>query len=225
MTPALAVIDKIRSSGGSIWSEDGDLLIEVQPGILTREDTEALATYKAELLLTGGTTLEALRERTNKGNHLSFFPQNGGSESELGCEQSEQSEQSPIADGSSSSTGCEQSELCELSPITIRAEHTPDGLRLHCPPEVAAAIEAGRDQLETILAGGDQDQADQDDHRRIDETMLVDPVACEKCGSLAAWFDLLDQRHCAKCDPPIVAQRLRQHAERIRRRHHHHQEA
>jgi hypothetical protein len=63
----------------------------------------------------------------------------------------------------------------------------------------------------------DQDQVEDEDHR-IDESMLVDPVACERCGSLECWLDLRDQRHCLRCDPPIVAQRLRQHADRIRRR-------
>ena len=63
-----------------------------------------------------------------------------------------------------------------------------------------------------------EDQADQDDHRHIDESMIVDPVACEKCGSLECWLDLRDGRHCMRCDPPIVAQRLRQAAARIRQR-------
>lgn len=47
----------------------------------------------------------------------------------------------------------------------------------------------------------------------------VPPVACENCGGLDRWEDLVGSWHCAKCDPPLPAQRLRERAARIRGRY------
>ena len=38
---------------------------------------------------------------------------------------------------------------------------------------------------------------------------LDEPVDCPVCGSFDCWWDLPDDRHCMKCDPPIKARLLR----------------
>jgi hypothetical protein len=45
----------------------------------------------------------------------------------------------------------------------------------------------------------------------------LDPVACEKCGSLLAWYDVGGRHHCQLCDPPIRWDMLRTMARRLRR--------
>jgi hypothetical protein len=125
-----------------------------------------------------------------------------------------------LTDGSSFDRGCEQSEQSEQSQITIRAEHVSGGLRLHCPKaEIAAAVEAGRVELETILTGGDQDEPVVGGLATWLRENTVAPIDCPTCGGgLDVWEDVRGGLHCAKCDPPVVAQRLRAAAERIRRR-------
>lgn len=72
--------------------------------------------------------------------------------------------------------------------------------------------------------GRDQDQADpavevvEDLDQWLRENTL-EPVACDQCGGLERWQDLGGGWHCASCDPPLAAQRVRERAERIRRRY------
>ena len=64
-----------------------------------------------------------------------------------------------------------------------------------------------------------EDQAVEEE--QPEDLVVVDPIRCDGCGglSLDLWQDLRGGLHCLRHDPPVVAQRLRQAAERIRRRH------
>lgn len=86
-------------------------------------------------------------------------------------------------------------------PILIHAEVKGDELRLHCPsPEVAEAVEAGRDELEAafkvITAASEANDWPGD---AVD---AGDP--CPRCGSLDKWWDLWDGEHCCRCEPTNV---------------------
>jgi Zn ribbon nucleic-acid-binding protein len=71
--------------------------------------------------------------------------------------------------------------------------------------------------MSTSAADTDQDQANQDvDQWLRDNT--VEPMECGKCGSLDQWQDLAGGWHCRSCDPPVVAQRVRERAAELRRR-------
>ena len=47
----------------------------------------------------------------------------------------------------------------------------------------------------------------------------IEPEECDQCGGLERWEDLAGGWHCALCDPPVRAQRIRERAEKLRRRH------
>jgi hypothetical protein len=103
---------------------------------------------------------------------------------------------------------------------TITATVAADGLLLKCErPGTAAAIRAGKAQLERVLsdlarrAGGAADLIGPDpeaggEPQEVDGPP-VDPWlsgsiepdwACEQCGGLLAWFDLTGERHCMTCE-------------------------
>ena len=50
------------------------------------------------------------------------------------------------------------------------------------------------------------------------EDCIEPPPPCLKCGHMDAWWDVLGEVHCIKCEPPPSAMRLLKAAERIRRR-------
>ncbi|NLF73191.1 MAG: hypothetical protein GX575_29495 [Candidatus Anammoximicrobium sp.] len=45
----------------------------------------------------------------------------------------------------------------------------------------------------------------------------IEPAACGQCGGLERWQDLAGGWHCARCNPPIRAQIIRERAKRLRR--------
>ena len=47
---------------------------------------------------------------------------------------------------------------------------------------------------------------------------LDEPIDCPKCGSFDCWWDLRDDRHCSRCNPPTKARLLRATAATQRRR-------
>lgn len=77
--------------------------------------------------------------------------------------------------------------------------------------------EAAREELETILAGPDQEIEFIPDLDEWLDTNTIDPVICDGCGSLDRWQDLVGGWHCTRCDPPLRAQMLRLQAARLRR--------
>ena len=101
--------------------------------------------------------------------------------------------------------------------IAIVAEVREDELLLHCPTaEVAAAIEAGRSELEGAM-------------KRIAETAgendwpgnaVAPGEPCSQCGSLDKWWDPWGDEHCSCCEWKKVqkARRLAQRAEAARAR-------
>ena len=85
----------------------------------------------------------------------------------------------------------------EDDPVVIHAEVRGDELILHCPsPEIAAAIEAGRDELEAAINRiGDASQANDWPGDAVD---AGEP--CPRCGSLDKWWDLWGGEHCVRCE-------------------------
>ena len=50
------------------------------------------------------------------------------------------------------------------------------------------------------------------------EESIDPPCPCPSCGGLVFWWNVLGDRRCMACNPPTVAIRLLERAERIRRR-------
>ncbi len=100
--------------------------------------------------------------------------------------------------------------------VVIHAEVNGDELGLVCPsPEIAAAIEAGRGELEaTIKKIGDAPRANDWPGDAVD---AGEP--CPRCGSLDKWWDLRDGEHCRKCEWTKVegSQQLASRARFVRR--------
>ncbi|MCP4535592.1 MAG: hypothetical protein GY832_00425 [Chloroflexi bacterium] len=82
-------------------------------------------------------------------------------------------------------------------PVVIHVEVNGDELGLVCPsPEIAAAIEAGRDELEaTIKKIGDASRSNDWPGDAVDPG-----EPCPRCGSLDKWWDLWGGEHCNRCE-------------------------
>ena len=86
-------------------------------------------------------------------------------------------------------------------------------------PEDIEAIRRNKMALLRLLDGGDHEANGGDgDIDPQDWDDLPEPVDCLKCGYFNCWWDILGNRHCMTCDPPLSAIRLMKAAELIRRR-------
>ncbi len=191
----ILTLDKIRRSGGSIVVLDGKLRIEAPAGTLSDQDRQVLAQHREALLqLFTNTVVDPCESKEREAiQWLEALPQ---AEAEVVVAQA-----------------CR-----EWDEIVIQAEVVPNGLLLHCPTkEIAEAVEAGRTELEAILAGDDAEQVEFVDIDQWVQDNTILPVSCDRCGGLEQWQDCGGTWHCSKCDPPIQCQILRQKADRLRR--------
>ena len=62
-------------------------------------------------------------------------------------------------------------------------------------------------QWESSAPADELDQALERARQEWNEIVLEDPVACEKCGEIDAWWDSWGNRHCKPCEPPRVMPR------------------
>ncbi len=113
--------------------------------------------------------------------------------------------------------------LSELQKRGIKLNARGNKLQYDAPkgelaPKDIEAIRLNKAALLSLLEGSDHeaysDCGDFDPQHWDD---LPEPVDCLKCGSFNSWWDLLGDRHCMTCDPPLKAIRLLKVTERIRR--------
>ena len=116
--------------------------------------------------------------------------------------------------------------MADLARLGIRLEAHGDRLRYHpqsaMTPDLMARLKAHKAELLAILRPRPDAGAtlaalalDSDPWEQCIEP--TDP--CPKCGSLVFWWNLLGDRRCMTCDPPIVAIKAMERAEQIRRQH------
>ena len=187
----IAILNRIRTAGGSISVLDGKLRIEAPAGLLTDQDRQVLAQHKQDLL-----RLFAPAEPVVVDPYL-----DQEREAIRWVEALSPAEAEAVV-----AQGC-----LELGEIVAQDQG----------PEAKQVVHDGQDRVlepDRFLA---VEFVDLDDWLREN---TVEPIVCDKCGSLDQWQDCGGSWHCAKCDPPIRSQLLRQKAERLRRqparRHH-----
>jgi len=174
MTP-LDILSTIRQAGGRVVVLDGDLQVVAPPGLLSPQDKQVLAENKAALV---GILPDAERDAIQEVERL---PQ---AEAEAVVEAARR-EWSEIVGG--------DQQVEEV----VRAEIVGDELRLHCPtPEIASAIEAGRDRLERLLVDM---QAEEPEEYQI----VACPPPCPQCDSLRLWEGIDGRWYCLACHPPM----------------------
>ncbi len=73
------------------------------------------------------------------------------------------------------------------------------------------------------LGYGDKGDTTQNTSWQPDEPLdweaLPEPIECEQCGSIDAWWNVLGARRCAVCDPPTASRRWLEKADRLRRKY------
>jgi hypothetical protein len=98
----------------------------------------------------------------------------------------------------------------------------PDGDRLRyrprsaLTPELAERLKTHRDDLLEVL--GPKESPDDAATAPAWEDCLDPPDPCPNCGGRLYWWNLLGNHRCLVCDPPVIAMRTLERAERIRRR-------
>jgi hypothetical protein len=190
MTP-FDVLSTIRSAGGCVVVEDGDLRVIAPPNTLTPEAVVVLRENKAALL---GILPNAERETIGWVENLT------PGRAAVVVESARQ----------------EWTRLVEQDePVVIQVEIVGNELLLHCPTsEIAAKIETGRERIDRVLAEIHPIDAD---HDLSTWEEAVEPIPCATCGSIMAWWDFTDRRHCMICEP---IGRLLTEAARLRRKAH-----
>ncbi len=103
-----------------------------------------------------------------------------------------------------------QTLLAELTRRGIRLRFEGDLLQYHprsaMTPDLLERVRAHKAELRSLL---------EFDWQR--DTVPAEP--CPACGSYHAWWDALDGKHCAQCDPPTKGLHWLKQAERIRKKH------
>ena len=209
----ITILNKIRLAGGSITVLAGRVRIESPPGTITDQDRAVLSQHKQDLLRLFAPT-ETLVDDPDERRAIQWAESLTPAEREV-----------VVAEALRDWDEIVEGVKVESASVTTCVEFADGGLRLHCPtPEAAAAIETCRSKLETIFEGWDTDmEADldaeyvEDPDRWLAENTIPLPAPCSKCESVDRWQDVAGGWHCAKCDPPIRSQIIREQAKRLRR--------
>lgn len=208
----LLVVDKIRTSGGSIWVEDGYLQIEVVPGLLTDQDRAVLTRDKSDLLsvLTRPMPVEDQEER----KAIIWCETAPAEEVDRALDQAitefrEIVRTSRLVVPSDPELG--RGTLDLLASVGVSAVLDGNSLRFDGDPDVIEeanrnglldkyrdAIHAALLDREIELIGGIDEWVDR---------YTIEPFACGSCGSLERWRDLTGKWHCQLCDPPARAKK------------------
>ncbi len=117
--------------------------------------------------------------------------------------------------------------LIDLARLGIRLEAHGDRLRYHprsaLTPDLAEQLRTHKAELLAVLGPTVRPEAAK---LGVGPTALLQwedyiepPPVCPECGGLTFWWNVLGDRLCMKCNPPTVAAKTLERAERIRRRH------
>ncbi len=189
MTP-LEVIANIRRSGGSITVNDGKLKV-VAPVEVVNALRPALAEFKPILLslLAAQPAVETDLDKPDWWNPGLSDQDNRDLDQFFG--HSSDPERRAIqwveSLSPSNSRAVVSAAIVQLDSITGRTDQTREQSE---QSEQAAACS---------FSGTGREQSEQSEQ-------TFEPVPCAKCGSISAWWDLADGRHCDQCDPPIRSQ-------------------